>query len=452
MSINPNIALQIKPPTFASPFEQSSQVMGLMGLLQQQKLREAQLKQAAEKGPLELENLRAQAALHQAQAQAAPINAQSQAALRLQQLLNEQNKGADFQRKSEGRNTLMSLLGLPTEEQALSQAREMDARGQPFRIEAQNPRAIQAAAVQAGIPMRDIVGNATRGTVVGPGAGYIPPGGASPAFIMPFAPKSDPAPTVRVVPDAQNPGKFVYEDMRNPGKPLAQAPAPAGAAKIELMGGRESVFLNRVLTASNQVNKDLTNIVEQPISATRGIFGGRGQGPSLFEAAKEALTTKMTTQEVQSYNVLATGIQRNLAAIEAAGLAPPNSLMHMMDAVIFKEGDSNFTKLQKLAQTRQIVEAGLETILANPRVSEGQKKHAEDMLEGIRKAVPFNGRDLIKLGALQQSNPNATLREVMEAEKRGGGGAPKAALDYLKSHPETKGAFKAKYGYLPEGM
>lgn len=30
--------------------------------------------------------------------------------------------------------------------------------------------------------------------------------------------------------------------------------------------------------------------------------------------------------------------------------------------------------------------------------------------------------------------------------------APTAALDYLKKHPEQKAAFKAKYGYLPEGM
>jgi hypothetical protein len=29
--------------------------------------------------------------------------------------------------------------------------------------------------------------------------------------------------------------------------------------------------------------------------------------------------------------------------------------------------------------------------------------------------------------------------------------APQAAIDYLKAHPEAKEAFKAKYGYLPDG-
>jgi hypothetical protein len=31
-------------------------------------------------------------------------------------------------------------------------------------------------------------------------------------------------------------------------------------------------------------------------------------------------------------------------------------------------------------------------------------------------------------------------------------GAPQAAVDYLRAHPETRDAFNAKYGYVPEGM
>lgn len=34
----------------------------------------------------------------------------------------------------------------------------------------------------------------------------------------------------------------------------------------------------------------------------------------------------------------------------------------------------------------------------------------------------------------------------------GSGSAPQAAIDYLRSNPQMKGAFKKKYGYLPEGM
>lgn len=192
--------------------------------------------------------------------------------------------------------------------------------------------------------------------------------------------------------------------------------------KINLAGGRESVFINRVVNSGNQAAADLENVVKLPMTASRGLFGGRSQGKSLFEAGKETLANTMTTQEVQTYNVFATGFQRALAAIEGAGLAPSNALMHQMDAVIFKEGDTNFTKLAKLAQTRQIVEKGLETVLVNSRVDEGTKRLVEDIVKKVRTAVPFTGSELIQLEAMQQSNPNATLADVMKEAKSGTGG------------------------------
>lgn len=194
-----------------------------------------------------------------------------------------------------------------------------------------------------------------------------------------------------------------------------------GKIGINVAGGRESVFINRVVNSGNQAAADLANVVQLPISASRGLFGGRSQGKGLLDAGIESLANTMTTQEVQTYNVFATGFQRALAAIEGAGLAPSNALMHQMDAVIFKEGDTNFTKLAKLAQTRQIVEKGLETITANSRVDAETKKLVENIVDKVRKAVPFTGSELIELGKLQATNKNATLRDVMAAEKAASG-------------------------------
>lgn len=194
-----------------------------------------------------------------------------------------------------------------------------------------------------------------------------------------------------------------------------------GKIGINVAGGRESVFINRVVNSGNQAAADLANVVQLPMSASRGILGGRSQGKGLLDAGIESLANTMTTQEVQTYNVFATGFQRALAAIEGAGLSPSNALMHQMDAVIFKEGDTNFTKLAKLAQTRQIVEKGLETITANSRVDAETKKLVENIVDKVRKAVPFTGSELIELGKLQATNKNATLRDVMAAEKAASG-------------------------------
>ena len=219
--------------------------------------------------------------------------------------------------------------------------------------------------------------------------------------------------------------------------------------KITLLGANESAQLNRVLMGGNQVAKALGNIVNLPISSSSGILGGRTQGKSLFEAGKETLTNTMTTQDVQSYNTLTTGIQRAMAAIESSGLAPSNSLMHMMGNVTLKEGDTQFTKLLKLAETRQVVEAGYEVILSNPRVSEQQKTQAKQALSEIRTHVPFTPLQVMQLGTLQQQNPNATMKDVMGGAK---GKAPQAAVDYLTKNPHTKDKFKETFGYLPEGM
>jgi hypothetical protein len=146
-----------------------------------------------------------------------------------------------------------------------------------------------------------------------------------------------------------------------------------------------------------------------------------------MDAAKEVLANKMTGQEAQSYNVMATGFQRSLAAIESAGLAPTGSLTHQMDAVLFKEGDTNLTKLQKLAQTRQIVEAGLETTIANPRVPKEMREHAENIVTNIRKSVPFTQRDLLRLDQGQKQNPNLTLKEVITETQKNKGTAPAPA-------------------------
>ncbi len=212
-------------------------------------------------------------------------------------------------------------------------------------------------------------------------------------------------------------------DLSDADKVQAKRTALMGAGAAGL-GSREAVFTNRILIAANETAKDLSNIVRLPIKSDTGVFGGRKQGPSLLDAGKEALTQAMTSQEVQSYNTRSAGLQRSLAAIEAAGLAPTNTLSHQMEAVQFRAGDSQQTRLEKLAQTRQMVEAGLETTLSNPKLGDEQRAHINSIIESIRKAIPFTIEDVDKLGVLQDRNPKATLNDVMKSH---GLGKPKAA-------------------------
>lgn len=210
-------------------------------------------------------------------------------------------------------------------------------------------------------------------------------------------------------------------------------PADPAAKENAPLGNRESVYISRVATSANETAKDLANIVRQPLTVSRGLFGGRQQGGSLLAASKETLANAMTSQDVQSYNVLASGIQRNLASIEASGLAPSGSLTHQMDAMTFKDGDTNFSKLQKLAQIKQIAQAGLETTLSNPRIPQQQRTHFQDISNQIDKAVPFSNGDLLDMQSQQAINPNITIQDVLN-QKSKAGAHPSDINDLLKKY------------------
>ena len=212
-------------------------------------------------------------------------------------------------------------------------------------------------------------------------------------------------------------GGFIGQDKNGVMQQIPVAEGVTGkGSTLSILGGREGTQVQRVMMAANQVANDAENIARGPLTSSRGLFGGRSQEKSLFEAGKESLANTMTTQEVQTYNVRIAGIQRNLAAIEAAGLMPSGALTHQMEAVVAKEGDTNLTKMQKLAQIRQIVDAGLETLASNPRVSEEQKKHMTKVGEKISNAIPYTHADIDAMTAAQQANPNVSVKDVIKAK------------------------------------
>lgn len=178
-------------------------------------------------------------------------------------------------------------------------------------------------------------------------------------------------------------------------------------------GGRESVLIQRVITGANEAVGDLKNIVDLPASSTSGLLGRDSSGGVLTQT-KNALANKLSTQDTQSYNTMIAGIQRNLAAIEASGLAPSGTLTHQMDAVVLQPGDTEQTKLRKTAQIRQIIENGLDPLMANPRVAPEQKKEIEKILAQAKKVVPYTQQDITKL---TQSKSDVTLGDI--AKQRG---------------------------------
>lgn len=462
------------------PMNMLAQLLAFQNGMQRNKLMEMQMAHEQTMQPYQIEKLKAEAAAipelantrraQQAKAQQDLADAQSQAAGRNRLMQLMQTGGYDAAAMGHDPNVPTRVMMDENAAREAALAHMQSGSKEPFRAVSPNPMELRAAAMQAnpkeGAESLFKMLNGSTSAATSPLSKLIaerdrlPPGDPRRSVYDDAITKASThqAPVnvynggLQPGVDAQGRPVFVQGSGRADVPPrvvdpeIATPPPTVGSLKVGLLGANESAQLNRVLMGGNQVAKALGNIVNIPITSSSGIFGGRGQGPSLFEAGKESLTNTMTTQEVQSYNTLTAGIRRSLAAIESAGLSPTNSLMHMMDAVTLKQGDTNFTKILKLAETRQIVEAGYEVVLSNPRVSESQKKQAQKALDDIREHVPFTPLQVLQLDTLQQTDPKATMKDVM---KENTGNAPKAALDYLKANPHTKDAFKAKYGYLP---
>ena len=161
-----------------------------------------------------------------------------------------------------------------------------------------------------------------------------------------------------------------------------------------------------------------------------------------MESVKGVLSQKVTSQEAQDYKTMIAGVSRSLSTIETAGLAPNGSITHSMDSITLNEGDSQLTKLRKLAETRQIIEKGIEPNLSNPKLAPAQRDLITRIISDVQTAIPFTQHDITQLQ--QSKNPNATLLDF--ARKTG---LPTTAG--ATSQAPVKIQSDADYAKLPSG-
>jgi hypothetical protein len=181
--------------------------------------------------------------------------------------------------------------------------------------------------------------------------------------------------------------------------------------------GREKVFAQRIVTSADEAVRAITNITELPIKASSGVFGTGHSDGGLFSSGKAALTNAMAPQDVQDYNSMLAGVKRNLATIESTGLAPSGALTENFGSLELRSGDTNLTKLRKLAEMRQVVQAGLEPQLADEAIPNTIKDLMRKINGDLEKAVPYTQSDVTKLQRAQQKNPSMTFEDLIGKEK-----------------------------------
>jgi hypothetical protein len=181
-------------------------------------------------------------------------------------------------------------------------------------------------------------------------------------------------------------------------------------------GGRQAVYNERIINAGQQAIADLDNILKLPVAASTGLLGsgiGAAKSTSILDIGKTALQRELTPQDSQQYATLSAGLGRYASTLEGSGLPGTAGMTNSATAQLTSApGETYMTRLTKIAQTRQIVENGLEAAKAAPGLTPDQVKMIDDNLAKLRKVVPFTPSDVIRM----TGSKGKTMREYSQQQ------------------------------------
>jgi hypothetical protein len=194
----------------------------------------------------------------------------------------------------------------------------------------------------------------------------------------------------------------------------------------------------RLATATTQAVEAFKAITDMPPEATTGIIPFLGSKEGVINYIKSATGRALSSDEANVLNTYFKGVGRNLATIEASGVATGLvGLSSSFESLAPMSGDSDYAVAAKLAEGRAVIENGIRVALTDPSVTPEQKALLEDNLKGIQEAIPYTRRDL-----------NQALKAKSEVEGTlGTSTAGVAKPDANLPKPTTDAEFNA----LPKG-
>jgi hypothetical protein len=235
-------------------------------------------------------------------------------------------------------------------------------------------------------------------------------------------------------------------------------------AKLNPKGSASSVYergyANNFVTSSAELvpaTSNLNILTQGGVSPiTAGVFTGI-KGTGILSSTGAVLGTTITSAESGQYESIMLPVIQNIGTMQNAGRRTTISqLDNLKNALIAKPGQQYVVQIQKMGELRQIAEAAVDAAMTNPALTDDQKAAVKGNLEKVKQAIPFTGSDVAKYSVYAKKNPTVQFKDWLKVngsdkEAFGGSKAPQEALDMLAKDKSLAPAFKAKYGYLPEG-
>lgn len=185
-------------------------------------------------------------------------------------------------------------------------------------------------------------------------------------------------------------GKQVLADpaeiQRNPNRYL---PVPKFAQQIEDRS-------QRMINALSGVESAVASINKLKSGATTGMLPYLSTKEGLMNYLTSATGRAMSGDQEKFMNTYLAGIGRNLATLEASGLATGliNLSNSLQSGVYISANEGPMSTANKLADIRRIAESAIQPVIEAGRISPEQKVTAQKILDKFREVIPFTTDDV----------------------------------------------------------
>jgi len=170
------------------------------------------------------------------------------------------------------------------------------------------------------------------------------------------------------------------------------------AAKQGKTGQTQQFMAQRAVNALGGLASAAENISQLPKGSTTGILSYLSNKPGMINFLSDEGARKISDKQAEAFDVLFTGVTRNLAAIEASGAATGLvGLASQMEKLIPKAGQSNFKSALQLADMRRVAVENITPLINSGLLNPQQKEEAAKLVQRIETAIPYTTNDIVKV-------------------------------------------------------
>lgn len=179
------------------------------------------------------------------------------------------------------------------------------------------------------------------------------------------------------------------------------------------MSAVERRYFQTSLNSATGAIAELNNVMNLKTGANAGIMGiGAHNGQSALGTVAANARNAIASEDVQLYNTRINNLSRMMATVENTGRMPPGTAVEAINQMQLQPGDTEATRLTKLAQGRQNLDAALNTWLNTAPLNGESKAYVYSLLAKLHTAIPFTVEDV---DSWQQSkDPHATIKDEVK--------------------------------------